>query len=115
LNSSELNERFFKWTNAVLDIIATLPKSKTNDVISYQLTKSSTSAGANYRAACRPKSRNDMINKLKIVEEELDESMYWLELIKHREPQINIESTYNEANELLSIIVASINTLKRKS
>ncbi len=115
MNSDDLKKRIFDWVNSVLDLIGLLPKSKINDVISYQLAKSSTSAGANYRAACRPKSRNDMINKLKIVEEELDESMYWLELIKHREPQINIESVYNEANELLSIIVASINTLRKKS
>ena len=54
------------------------------NVISYQLAKSCTSSYANYRAACRGKSGADLINKLKIVEEELDESMMWLETINDR-------------------------------
>ncbi|MEM6541573.1 MAG: four helix bundle protein, partial [Bacteroidota bacterium] len=56
------------------------PKSREFDAWVRQLIRSSSSVGANYRAACRAKSRKDFINKLKIVEEEIDESMYWLEL-----------------------------------
>lgn len=67
---------------------------------------------ANYRAACRGKSTADFINKLKIVEEELDESMFWLEFIVALEPSLRQEviGKFKEANELLSIIVATIKT-----
>jgi len=101
------------WTISVLDFVSSIPKSKEMEVISYQIIKSSTSSGANYRAACRPKSKNDMINKLKIVEEELDETQYWLELIELRYPRTNSKSIQSETNELLSIIVSSINTLRK--
>lgn len=80
-----------------------------------QLIRSSSSVGANYRAACRAKSGRDFLNKLKIVEEECDECMFFLELIgdlkyEHREL---IKPIWKEANELLSIIVASINTTRK--
>ena len=81
-----------------------------------QLIRSSSSVGANYRAACRAKSKADFINKLKIVEEEADESMYFLELLlevskkEHKE----IKRLYQEANELLSITVASIKTMRNR-
>lgn len=77
-----------------------------------QIVRSSASVGANYRAACRAKSKADFINKLRIVEEEADESMFFLELIveffPERKPEITL--LYNEGNELLSMIVSSINT-----
>ncbi|AWX44707.1 hypothetical protein HME9304_01710 [Flagellimonas maritima] len=72
--------------------------------------------GANYRAACRAKSNADFINKLKIVEEEADDSMYFLEIflvISEKEHQ-EIKRLLKEANELLSIVVASINTMRKK-
>jgi four helix bundle protein len=103
------------WTITVLEFIASIPKSKEMDVIGYQIIKSCTSSGANYRAACRPKSKNDMINKLKIVEEELDETQYWLEVIELRMPRFNSKSIQSETNELLAIIVASINTLRKSN
>lgn len=72
--------------------------------------------GANYRAACRAKSTADFIHKLKIVEEEADESMYFLELfsqITDREKE-EINRLHKEANEILSIIVSSIKTIKSR-
>ena len=81
-----------------------------------QLIRSSSSVGANYRAANRAKSDKDFINKLKIVEEETDESMYWLELfieiseVNHKE----INRLILEANELLAITVASIKTTRKR-
>ena len=71
--------------------------------------------GANYRAACRAKSDRDFINKLKIVEEEADESVYWLEIfseIMHDNQEV-IDKLRKEAEELLAITVASINTARR--
>jgi len=84
---------------------------------SKQLIRSSSSVGANYRAACRAKSLADFINKLKIVEEEADESIYFLELIDELDSSFKkaVTPIIKEGNELLSIIVASINTSKRRN
>ena len=78
------------------------------------MNRSASSTGANYRAACRAKSKNDFINKLKIVEEELDETLFFLELLTELNPELTekIQVIYKEGNELLSIIVASFNTLR---
>jgi four helix bundle protein len=83
-------------------------------VISHQILRSGTSPGANYSAACRSKSRRDFINKLKIVEEELDETNYWLELIVEAKlfPEEKISGLKTECNELISIIVKSLMTSK---
>jgi len=80
-----------------------------------QLIRSSSSVGANYRAACRAKSTKDFINKLKIVEEELDESLYFMELISELSgnDDQSWNKTYNEGNELLSIVVKSIITTRK--
>jgi four helix bundle protein len=64
-----------------IEIVDALPKKRTADVIGRQLIRSGTSIGANYRAACRGKSTADVIGKLRIVEEEADESAYWMELL----------------------------------
>lgn len=70
--------------------------------------------GANYRAACRAKSKADFINKLKIVEEECDESLYWMELIVAAKliPKSKLGPLIKEAGELLSITVAAIKTTR---
>jgi four helix bundle protein len=83
-----------------------------------QLLRSSSSVGANYRAAQRAKSNADFINKLKLVEEEADESQYFLELLeeitKYDPPPENIKNLISEADEIVSIIVASIKTARKK-
>lgn len=93
-----------------------MPRTREFDPWVRQLIRCSSSVGSNYRAACRAKSRADFINKLKIVEEEADESVYWLELIQEamgtNSPELN--SLLKEANELLSIVVSSIKTAKHK-
>jgi four helix bundle protein len=77
-----------------------------------QVVRASASVGANYRAACRAKSKPDFINKMKIVEEEADESLYFLELLAEfnpdRKPELRV--LYKEGNEILSMVVASIKT-----
>jgi four helix bundle protein len=81
------------------------------------MVKAGTSAGANYRAACRGRSKAGFISKMGIVEEELDETSFWLELLLAAEmlaPE-DVDDLLREANELLSIVVASIRTAKRKS
>ena len=86
-------------------------------IIRRQIIRSSTSSAANYRAACRAKSTPDFINKLKIVEEELDESLFWIEFTVAIECSLreNIIPIYKEGDELLAIIVASIKKLRQNS
>lgn len=108
-----LQNRFKNWCYNCLDVInmATITSDE-NRIITKQLIRSATSAHINYQSVTRAKSKADMINKLKIVEEETDESIGWLEMIHDRHNietiQIQIEGT-----ELLKVIVSSINTLKR--
>jgi len=92
--------------------IQMLPKNPINILYCNQLIRSSNSPGANYRAACRAKSTADFINKLKIVEEELDESVFFLELLEHfnSESKADNQGLRKEADELLAITVQSIKT-----
>ena|SRR5690606_22481857 len=92
------------------------PVSREYNAYCKQLIRCSSSVGANYRAVCRAKSNADFLNKLKIVEEETDESMYFLELllIISDKEHTEINQLHKEANEILSIVVASIKTMKKK-
>ncbi|MBN2563385.1 MAG: four helix bundle protein [Phycisphaerae bacterium] len=93
-----------------------LPKSTTGHVIGKQLMRCATSVGANYRSACRAKSRADFVAKMRIVEEECDESLYWMELLAES-GQVEatlLEGLMNEANEILSLVVASIKTARAR-
>ncbi|MBP2832622.1 four helix bundle protein [Aquimarina sp. U1-2] len=94
-----------------------LPKSREYNNLVFQLLKSSSSVGANWRASQRPKSNADFINKLKIVEEEADESCFWLEvLIEITDREVSeANRLLKEADELLRITVASINTVKNRT
>jgi four helix bundle protein len=89
-----------------------LPYNVVNKTYIGQIVRCSSSASANFRAACRGKSKADFINKLRIAEEELDETMHFYELLAEFNDNFKIElrTLYTEANELLSIIVTSINT-----
>ncbi len=109
-----LKFRFKKFAIDVTRLIVKLPYNQANKVYSNQIIRSSSSSGANYRAACRAKSQVDFIYKLKIVEEETDETIYFLELIMefNSEFKSEIEILIKEANELLSITVSSIRTAK---
>jgi len=110
----DLKKRTKIFALNIIKLVEFLPNTKTAHVISNQILRSATSVGANYRAVCRAKSDKDFINKLKICEEECDETIYWLELIEESDLLKN-ETTnklIKEADELTSIFVASINTKK---
>jgi four helix bundle protein len=96
----------------VIKMVGTLPKGMTASVIGRQVLRSATSVGANYRAACRARSTADMIAKLKIVEEEADETLYWLELLVEADlvPEGRLVSLMEEVNEIVAMTVASIKT-----
>lgn len=92
-----------------------LPKSKANDVISYQVIKSSTSVAANYRAALRGRSTAEFVSKLNIVLEESDESNFWYEIIQETNETIDtlkLKQLLNESNELTAIFASSLKTAR---
>jgi four helix bundle protein len=93
-----------------------LPNTVTGRTLGNQIIRSGTSPGANYRAACLGKSDKDFLNKLKMVEEELDETLYWIELIIQSEliKENQLDGLISENEELLKIIVSSITTMKKR-
>jgi four helix bundle protein len=118
MTKEELKIRTKKFAVDTFKLIDTLPKSKATDVISYQILKSSSSVAANYRAVCRGKSAADFLNKLKVVDEEADETLFWLELIKELELNCNkdgLNKLMKEADELVAIFSSSIRTIKSKN
>ena len=100
----------------VIKLLDELPSKPAAWAITKQIIRSSTSIGANYRAACRAKSTADFINKLKMVEEEADETQYWLEILEESNlvHSGRIENLKKEVNEIVSIVVASIKTARAK-
>ena len=100
----------------VIRLVGSLPRNPTNDVIGRQLLKSATSVGANYRAACRARSQAEFCAKLGIVEEEADETIYWLEVLVEAGilESNRVEDLMKEASEVLAVVVSSINTAKGK-
>jgi four helix bundle protein len=107
-----LQDRFKKFAIDTAVLISELPKNLITIPYCSQLVRCSSSSGANYRAVSRAKSKADFINKLKIVEEELDESIYFLELLEHFNTPLKgrFQILIKEANELLAITVSSIKT-----
>ena len=118
MNKEELKERTKRFAIRVFRFITSLEKGKPTDIISNQLLKASSSVAANYRAVCRGKSNADFLHKLKVVDEEADESLFWLEFIRDLELKCDkkeLAELLKEANELVSIFSASIRTIKSKN
>src|SRR5436305_11582251 len=110
MNAEDMKQRTKQFAIDVGHFILNLPKNDLNRNYSNQLIRSSSSVGANYRAVRRAKSKADFINKLKIVEEELDESLYFLEMLLefNSEQKTIILKICEEGEQLLRIIVSSI-------
>lgn len=101
---------------SVIEMTRSLKRAVPNDVMARQIIRSATSVGANYRAACRAKSVADMIMKLSIVEEEADETIHWLEMLRDSNglsPDVT-DPIIGEADELTAMTVASIRTLRAR-
>jgi four helix bundle protein len=111
---AELKNRTKRFALQVIRMCRSLPRSYEGPVIARQLLRSSTSVGANYRSVCRARSSADFISKLGIVLEEADESLFWLELLieSGAAPPDKVTPLLKEANELVSIFVASLRTAK---
>ena len=115
MTSDELKLRTKKFSLRVIKLIKHLPDNKFSYVIGKQLLRSATSIGANYRAACRSRSKAEFISKIRIVEEEADESVYWIELIKESElfNENRLIELLKEAMELTAIFTAIGKTSKQ--
>ena len=107
--SAELKDRSKSFALRVLKLVDALPNSVSGRAVANQLVRSGTSVGANFRSACRGRSKKEFISKLGIVIEEADESAYWLELILGGLllPSAEVQSLLDEANELTAIFNAS--------
>ncbi|MCK6624376.1 MAG: four helix bundle protein [Anaerolineae bacterium] len=116
MNEEEFKRRTKQLGLRVIKVVEALPRGLAAEIIGKQLLRSATSIGANYRAACRAKSVPDIINKLKIVEEESDETLYWLEMLCEADliPQTRLTDLMSEVNEILAMTVASIKTLRQR-
>ena len=116
MNKIVFKRRTKQLTLSVIKMTEKLPQNKAGHVIGRQIMRSATSVGANYRAACRARSTADLINKLKIVEEEADETLYWLELIVEAclLPEAQVKYLMQESDEIVAMTVASIKTLRNK-
>lgn len=115
MEKKDLKERTKKFALKVIKVVEMLPRGRIADILGRQLLRSGTSVGANYRSACRAKSTADFISKMGVVEEEADETIYWMELlVESGIMRINtVEALIREANELLAITVSSIKTAKK--
>jgi four helix bundle protein len=115
MNQEEMKQRTKLFALGIIQLVESLLKERTAEVLGRQLLRSGTSVGSNYRSACRAKSIADFISKLGIVEEEADESLFWMELLIEAgiEKSMKMEALMKEAGELLSITVASIKTARK--
>ncbi len=114
MNEVEMKNRTKAFAKDVIRLCRELPKDREGRLIGNQIFRSGTSVAANYRAACRARSKADFISKLAIVEEEADETLFWLELITEMGIHNNslTESLMKECDEIIAIIVASIKTAR---
>jgi len=116
MTPEELKDRSKKFALAILELVKKLPNNRTGWIITDQLSRSATSVAANYRASCRARSKADFISKITIVEEEGDESCFWLEIIIEARliPENDVKSLLAEAKELTAIFTASGRTTKTR-
>ena len=114
MTEQELKDRLKRFAVRIIKMVDSMPHSISSTAIAKQVVRSGTSPVANYRAACLGKSKKDFLNKLKMVEEEIDETGMWLDLIMECEilPRDRVSALYDESQELLKIIISSILTVQ---
>jgi four helix bundle protein len=115
MTPDEMKKRTKQYGLRIIRAAASLPRTFAARHIGGQLLRAGTSVGANYRAACRARTQAEFIAKLGIVEEEADETIYWMEVLIKAGimPEVRLSALMAEANEILSIVVASINTARK--
>jgi four helix bundle protein len=117
MTREEMKRRPKAYANRTIKLCQALPNHWVARTIGSQLLRAGTSVGANYRAVCRAKSKADFLNKLRIVEEECDESLFWMELLVENELVVaqRLANLMEEGNQLLAIFVASAKTVRGNS
>ena len=117
MTRQDFRQRTFDFGIRCIRLAESLPKSMVAQVVAKQLIRAATSVGANYRAAVRGKSRADFTAKMGIVEEECDETLYWIEIIVALKlvPAQRTTALQSEANEIIAVVVSSIKTARRNS
>ena len=115
MSEADLRKRTKAFAVRIIKLVDALPKTTAGRALASQIARSGTSVAANYRAACRAKSPADFIAKMGIVEEEADETLFWIELLEECEivPAPKLNAIRQEANELIAITVTSIKTARR--
>lgn len=115
MTEEDLKLRFKAFALRIMKMVDAMPKTISSLAIAKQIVRSGISPSANYRAACLGKSKKDFLNKLKFVEEELDETAHWLELIIEGEilPEQRVRPLYDECIELLKITISSITSTRK--
>jgi len=115
MNKEEMKQRTKRFALNIIQLVGALPQGQIANVLGRQLLRSGTSVGSNYRAACRAKSTADFIAKMGVVEEETDETIYWMELLVESGivQSDTVGTLMKESNELLAITVSSIKTARR--
>ena len=114
MDRNEMKSGTKELAKDIIKLCRKFPNNMEGRLIGNQIFRSGTSTAANYRAACRARSTADFISKLSIVEEEADETLFWLELIKEMEivDKTLLNSLMQENNEIIAIIVSSIKTAR---
>jgi four helix bundle protein len=117
MTREEMKARTKAYANRVVKLCTALPNNWVARTLGQQLLRSGTSVGANYRAVCRAKSTADFVNKLRIVEEECDESLFWMELLVDNNlvNGTRLRDLMKEGDEILAIVVSSAKTARTSS
>jgi len=117
VSSEELKKRTKKFALGVIKFVSELPNKRAVNIVTHQLIRSAISVGSNYRAACRARSKSEFISKISIVEEESDESLYWLEILSESRlaSGLELERLTKEADELTAIFVSTRKSAKISS
>ena len=116
MDKYEMQERMTVFAVRIVKMVDSLPSTVAGKALARQIVRSGTSPSANYRAACLAKSDKDFLNKLKMVEEELDETCHWLDIIMRSEmlSVSRLQPLHQECKELLSMVVKSVKTTKTR-
>ena len=114
MTEAQFKNRTKQYGLRIIRLVEALPDTRSASVIGRQLLRAGTSVGANYRAACRGRSTADTLSKLAIVEEEADETLYWMEMLVEANivAEDRLRNLMNEGDELVAMTVASIKTLR---
>ncbi len=110
-----MKRRTKEFAKEIIRLCRKLPNNREGRLVGDQIFRAGTSVASNYRSACRARSKAEFISRLSVVEEEADETLFWLELIKEMEifHYDKLDVLMQENDEILAIIVASIKTAKK--